>query len=138
MVTTTRRPALSWAAVGGAVRYQVWINISRTDYDFAAAGNLIDLYTKVAEPTGTSYTPTWDLPDRWTYKWYVVAVNGSGATTTSNIRRFSVYLPDAGDGRRRRRHRQRRAGTSTATARSSRTRTGGSRSRPASTTCSGG
>ncbi|MGC9665995.1 discoidin domain-containing protein [Planosporangium sp. 12N6] len=93
MVTTTRRPALSWAAVPGAVRYQVWINISRTDYDFTAAGNLIDLYTKVAEPTGTSYTPSWDLPDRWTYKWYVVSVSGSGATTTSAIRRFSVYLP---------------------------------------------
>ncbi|MFG2052969.1 discoidin domain-containing protein [Micromonospora sp. NPDC048930] len=91
MVTTTRRPTLSWAAVAGATRYQVWINISRTDYDFTAPGNLIDLYTKVAEPTGTSYTPTWDLPDRWTYKWYVTAV---GATTTaSNIRRFSVYLP---------------------------------------------
>jgi beta-glucosidase len=93
MVTTTRRPALSWAAVSGAVRYQVWINISRTDYDFTQSGNLIDLYTKVAEPTGTSYTPTWDLPDRWTYKWYVVSVNGSGATTTSNIRTFSLYLP---------------------------------------------
>ncbi|MEV4754827.1 discoidin domain-containing protein [Micromonospora sp. NPDC049559] len=92
MVTTTRRPALSWAAVGGASRYQVWINISRTDYDFTAAGNLIDLYTKVAEPTGTSYTPSWDLPDRWTYKWYVVAVTGGG-TSTSNIRRFSVYVP---------------------------------------------
>ncbi|MBB5871658.1 beta-glucosidase-like glycosyl hydrolase [Allocatelliglobosispora scoriae] len=93
MITTTRRPALSWAAVGGAVRYQVWINISRTDYDFTQPGNLIDLYTKVAEPTGTTYTPTWDLPDRWTYKWYITSVNGSGATTTSNIRRFSVYLP---------------------------------------------
>src|SRR5436190_573042 len=93
MVTGTRRPALSWAAVGGAVKYQVWINISRTDYDFTAAGNLIDLYTKVAEPTGTSYTPTWDLPDRWTYKWFVVSVNGSNATTTSNIRTFSVYVP---------------------------------------------
>jgi beta-glucosidase-like glycosyl hydrolase len=94
MVTTTRRPALSWNAVGGAARYQVWINISRTDYDFTQPGNLIDLYTKVAEPTGTTYTPTWDLPDRWTYKWYVVAVNGSGGTIqVSNIRRFSVYLP---------------------------------------------
>jgi beta-glucosidase len=92
MITTTRRPALSWAAVPGAARYQVWINISRTDYDFTASGNLIDLYTRVAEPTGTSYTPTWDLPDRWTYKWYVVAVGTSG-TTTSNIRTFSVYLP---------------------------------------------
>ncbi len=94
MVTGTRRPALSWAGVPGAVRYQVWINISRTDYDFTASGSLLDLYTKVAEPTGTSYTPTWDLPDRWTYRWYVVAVTGSGATSTSTIRTFGVYLPD--------------------------------------------
>ncbi|MFI6327576.1 discoidin domain-containing protein [Micromonospora chersina] len=91
MVTTSRRPVLTWAAVAGATRYQVWINISRTDYDFAAPGNLLDLYTKVAEPTGTSYTPTWDLPDRWTYKWYVTATGAT--TTTSTIRRFSVYLP---------------------------------------------
>ncbi|MFG3600974.1 discoidin domain-containing protein [Micromonospora chersina] len=91
MVTTTRRPVLTWAAVAGATRYQVWINISRTDYDFTAPGNLLDLYTKVAEPTGTSYTPTWDLPDRWTYKWYVTATGAT--TTTSTIRRFSVYLP---------------------------------------------
>ena len=93
MVTTTRRPTLSWAAVAGTARYQVWINISRTDYDFTAPGNLIDLATLVAEPTGTSFTPGWDLPDRWTYKWFVVAVNSSGGTTTSAIRRFSVYLP---------------------------------------------
>jgi beta-glucosidase len=93
MVTDTRRPTLSWAAVPGAVRYQVWINISRTDYDFTASGNLLDFYTKVAEPAGTSYTPTWDLPDRWTYKWFIVAVSGSNATTTSNIQTFSVYLP---------------------------------------------
>jgi beta-glucosidase-like glycosyl hydrolase len=93
MVTATRRPAFSWAAVPGAAHYQVWINISRTDYDFTASGNLLDFYTKVAEPTGTSYTPTWDLSDRWTYKWFVVAVPASGATTTSNIRTFSLYLP---------------------------------------------
>ncbi|NUT35573.1 MAG: hypothetical protein HOV79_21175 [Hamadaea sp.] len=92
-ITTTRRPAFSWAAVSGAVRYQLWINVSRTDYDFAASGSLLDVYTKVAETTGTSYTPTWDLPDRWTYKWYAVAVTGSGATTTSNIRTFGIYLP---------------------------------------------
>jgi beta-glucosidase-like glycosyl hydrolase len=88
MITTTRRPTLSWNAVAGATRYQVWINISRTDYDFAASGNLIDLYTKVAEPTGTSYTPSWDISDRWTYKWFVVA--GDAA---SNIRTFSLYVP---------------------------------------------
>jgi beta-glucosidase-like glycosyl hydrolase len=93
MVTNTRRPAFSWAAVAGAAHYQVWLNISRTDYDFTAAGNLIDVYTKVAEPTGTSYTPTWDISDRWTYKWYVVSVTASNATTTSNIRTFSLYVP---------------------------------------------
>jgi beta-glucosidase len=93
MVTGTRRPTLSWAAVPGAVHYQVWINISRTDYDFTTSGSLLDLYTKVAEPTGTSYTPTWDLPDRWTYKWFIVAVNASNATTTSSIRTFCVYIP---------------------------------------------
>ncbi|MFJ2957941.1 discoidin domain-containing protein [Streptomyces sp. NPDC087270] len=94
MVTNTRRPQLSWAAVPDAAHYEVWINISRTDYDFTASGSLLDLYTKVAEPTGTGYTPSWDITDRWTYKWYVVAVSGSGARTTSDIRRFSVYLPD--------------------------------------------
>jgi beta-glucosidase-like glycosyl hydrolase len=93
MITNTRRPVLSWAAVAGAVRYEVWLNVSRSDYDFAASGNLLDLYTKVAEPTGTSYTPTWDITDRWTYKWFVVSVSGSGARTTSNIRTFSIYLP---------------------------------------------
>jgi hypothetical protein len=80
MITTTRRPALSWAAVSGAVRYQVWINISRTDYDFTQSGNLLD-----STPRWPSHRhqlhPTWDSADRWTYKWYVVSVNGSGATT---------------------------------------------------------
>ncbi|WP_157545628.1 discoidin domain-containing protein [Hamadaea tsunoensis] len=92
MVTNTRRPVFSWAAVGGATKYQVWLNVSRTDYDFTQSGSLLDLYTKVAEVTGTSYTPTWDISDRWTYKWYVTAVLGSG-TSTSNIRRFSLYVP---------------------------------------------
>jgi beta-glucosidase-like glycosyl hydrolase len=94
MVTTTRRPQLSWNAVGGTAHYEVWLNISRTDYDWTAPGDLLDLYTKVAEPTGTTYTPSWDITDRWTYKWFVVAVSGSGARTTSGIRQFSVYLPD--------------------------------------------
>ncbi|ALG08798.1 discoidin domain-containing protein [Kibdelosporangium phytohabitans] len=89
MITDTRRPQLSWSAAPGATRYQVWLNVSREDYDFAAAGNLLDLYTKVAETTGTSYTPTWDISDRWTYKWYVVASDGSAST----IREFSVYVP---------------------------------------------
>src|SRR6185312_2621140 len=94
MVTDSHRPMLAWASVPGAAHYEVWLNVSRTDYDFTASGRLLDLYTKVAEPTGTSYTPTWDVADRWTYKWYVVSVNGSGATTTSNVRTFSLYLPN--------------------------------------------
>ncbi|MEO3812208.1 discoidin domain-containing protein [Sphaerisporangium sp. B11E5] len=94
MITDTRRPAFSWAAVSGAARYEVWLNVSRADYDFAAPGRLLDLYTKVAEPTGTGYTPTWDIADRWTYRWYVVAVSGSGTRTTSGIRTFSLYLPE--------------------------------------------
>ncbi|TDD86181.1 hypothetical protein E1293_09835 [Actinomadura darangshiensis] len=94
MVTNTRRPPLSWSGVSGTARYEVWINISRTDYDFTASGSLLDLYTKVAETPGTGYTPSWDIGDRWTYRWYVVAVGGSGARTTSDIRTFSVYLPD--------------------------------------------
>ncbi|GHJ41757.1 glycoside hydrolase family 3 C-terminal domain-containing protein [Streptomyces sp. TS71-3] len=94
MVTDTRRPAFSWSSVAGTDHYEVWLNISRTDYDFTASGNLLDLYTKVAEPTGTGYTPTWDITDRWTYRWFVVAVGGSGQRTTSDIRAFSVYLPD--------------------------------------------
>ncbi|HEY0497267.1 MAG TPA: discoidin domain-containing protein [Kutzneria sp.] len=93
MLTSTRRPTFSWAAVAGATHYQLWLNISRTDYDFTASGNLLDFYTKVAEPTGTSYTPTWDISDRWTYKWFVVSVDGGGATKTSNINTFSLYLP---------------------------------------------
>ena len=93
MVTDSHRPMLAWASVPGAAHYEVWLNVSRTDYDFTASGRLLDLYTKVAEPTGTSHTPTWDVADRWTYKWYVVAVTGSGTKTTSNIRTFSLYLP---------------------------------------------
>ncbi|MFD0686215.1 discoidin domain-containing protein [Actinomadura fibrosa] len=94
MVTSTRRPAFSWASVPGTARYELWINVSRTDYDFTASGPLLDLYTKVAEPTGTTYTPTWDITDRWTYRWFVVAVSGSGARTTSAIRTFSLYMPE--------------------------------------------
>ncbi len=92
MVTNNRRPALSWNTVSGAIRYEVWLNINRTDYDWHASGNLLDRYTKMADVTGTSYTLTQDLPDRWTYKWYIIAILGSG-TKRSNTSTFSVYLP---------------------------------------------
>ncbi|MBN1411594.1 MAG: discoidin domain-containing protein [Spirochaetales bacterium] len=91
MVTNTRRPTLSWNGVS-ANYYEVWLNITRTDYDFTQWGSLLDRFTKMAEVSGTTYTLTQDLPDRWTYKWYVVAVNGS-ARSYSNLGIFSVYLP---------------------------------------------
>ena len=93
MITNTRRPALSWNAVSGTVRYEVWMNISRTDYDFTAPGSLLERYTKLADVTTNNYTLTTDLSDRWTYKWYVIAVDGANATKKSNTLTFSIYLP---------------------------------------------
>ncbi len=92
MITNTRTPLLTWQAKAGAVRYEVWINISRNDYDWNASGNLLDRYTKVAEVTGTSYTAP-SLADRWTYKWYVIAADGNGNRSQSGIGQFSIYLP---------------------------------------------
>ncbi|MBN2485597.1 MAG: discoidin domain-containing protein [Bacteroidales bacterium] len=92
MVTNTRRPTFTWDAVAGSTNYQVWVNITRTDYDWRASGNLLDRYTKVADVSTNSYTMTSDLNDRWTYKWYVVST-GSGGTKYSNKQQFSVYLP---------------------------------------------
>jgi len=92
MITNTRTPILTWEAKAGTARYEVWVNLSRTDYDWNATGNLLDRYTKVAEVAGTScVTPS--LVDRWTYKWYVVAVDGNGNKSQSSIGQFSVYLP---------------------------------------------
>ena len=93
MITNTRRPTMTWNAVSGTASYQVWVNISRTDYDWTASGNLLDRYTQVGTTTATSFTLTNDLSDRWTYKWYVIAVDGSGGKKQSNILQFSVYLP---------------------------------------------
>ncbi|WP_241759647.1 galactose-binding domain-containing protein [Pyxidicoccus parkwayensis] len=93
MITGTRRPTLQWAAVTGATNYKVYLNISRNDYDWMAPGSLLDRYTLMTTTTATSWTLTEDLPDRWTYKWYVVATLPSGGTTRSDLRTFSVYLP---------------------------------------------
>jgi beta-glucosidase len=92
MICDTHRPILTWNADPRAVRYEVWLNVSRKDYDWFAPGALLDRYTKVGEVTGTTYTCD-SLPDRWTYKWYVVSVDGSGNKSKSGIRVFSKYLP---------------------------------------------
>ncbi|WP_343073430.1 galactose-binding domain-containing protein [Pyxidicoccus fallax] len=93
MITNTRRPTLQWAAVTGATNYRVYLNVSRDDYDWMAPGGLLDRYTLMATTSGTSWTLDQDLPDRWTYKWYVVATFPSGNTSRSDLRTFSVYLP---------------------------------------------
>jgi beta-glucosidase len=93
MITTTRRPTFSWAAVTGATSYKLYVNITRSDYNWMAAGSLLDRFTEMGTTTGTSFTLTQDLSDRWTYKWYVVAQLSSGSTSRSDLRTFSVYLP---------------------------------------------
>lgn len=92
MITNTRTPSLTWEPKAGAVKYEVWVNLTRNDYDWNAPGNLLDRYTKVAEVTGTQVNAP-SLVDRWTYKWYVVAVDSSGGRSQSGIGQFSVYLP---------------------------------------------
>ena len=93
LITNTRRPTLSWAAVTGASNYKVFVNITRSDYDWMAAGSLLDRYTEVGIVTTNSFTLNQDLSDRWTYKWYVVATLSAGGTSRSDIGNFSVYLP---------------------------------------------
>ena len=93
MVTTTRTPTLSWNESPGATRYEVWVNVTRTDYDWYQLGSLLDRFTKVGEVTGTTYTLEEPLSDRWTYKWYIVAASET-ETTYSDVGQFSVYLPE--------------------------------------------
>lgn len=93
MITETRRPTLMWEAVDGAQSYEVWLNITRDDYDWYRCGSLLDRFTKVGESTVNSFTLTADLPDRWTYKWYVIAKTSDGMVRNSDLGQFSIYLP---------------------------------------------
>jgi beta-glucosidase len=92
MMCDSRKVTLTWEASPKAVNYEVWLNITRDDYDFMAPGSLLDRYTKVGETKTTTFTTT-DLTDRWTYKWYIVAVAADKTTAKSDIGQFSVYLP---------------------------------------------
>ena len=94
VITGTRKPLLSWKPDTNAVSYDVYLNISRTDYDWTAGGtSLLDNYTKIAEgiPDDSMLAPS--LDDRWTYKWYVVSVDAAGNRKNSAIDTFSVYNP---------------------------------------------
>lgn len=92
MVTTTRKPALTWDACPGATNYEVYLNITRNDYEWYASGNLLDRYTKVGVTATNSFTVPIDLVDRWTYKWYVVAATPAG-NKYSNKTQFGLYIP---------------------------------------------
>jgi beta-glucosidase len=53
---------------------------------------MLDRYTLVGQSTTNSFTMPYDLVDRWTYKWYVLAFT-NGGTQVSNTQQFGVYLP---------------------------------------------
>jgi len=92
MVTNTRRPTFTWNAFTGATKYEVYLNITRSDYAWYASGNLLDRYTKVGETSTNSFAVPVDLVDRWTYKWYVVATT-PGGNKYSNKTQFGLYIP---------------------------------------------
>jgi beta-glucosidase-like glycosyl hydrolase len=92
MITNSRKPTFTWNAVSGATRYDIYVNITRSDYDWYASGNFLERYTKVGESATPNFTITTDLVDRWTYRWYVIAATSSG-NKTSNKLQFSVYIP---------------------------------------------
>ncbi|MGL5828992.1 MAG: glycoside hydrolase family 3 N-terminal domain-containing protein, partial [Angustibacter sp.] len=93
LLTSSRRPTFRWAAEPGTQSYEIWLNVSRGDYDFKASGSLLDVYTKVGTSRTTSFTPNWSIPDRWTYRWYVTAVGTNGSRQTSNVEGFGMYIP---------------------------------------------
>ena len=92
MITTTRKPTLTWDACPGATNYEVYLNITRNDYEWYASGNLLDRYTKVGVTATNSFVVPIDLVDRWTYKWYVVATTPNG-NKYSNKTQFGLYIP---------------------------------------------
>ncbi len=92
MVTDTRKPTFTWEASPDATKYEIFVNITRNDYEWHTAGNLLDRYTKVGESATNSFTMNIDLVDRWTYKWYVIATTASGMKY-SNKQQFGLYIP---------------------------------------------
>ncbi len=93
MISDTRKPTFKWNSFSGATKYELYVNITRTDYDWMAPGSLLDRYSKVGETTTTQLAIPTDLSDRWTYKWYVVATDGQNKQHYSETKQFSLYLP---------------------------------------------
>jgi beta-glucosidase len=93
VLSDSRRPVLNWESVNGADTYEVWVNITKENYDWYKMGSLLDRFTKIGEVSEPGFTVPADLPDRWTYKWYIVA-NTSNGQEYSDLGIFSVYLPE--------------------------------------------
>lgn len=92
-IVDTREVNLNWQSVAGAESYDVYLNITKTNYDFSQSGEFLERYTKIASTSSTSVL-TSELSDRWTYRWYVVAHLADGSSVTSENRRFSLYIPE--------------------------------------------
>ena len=90
----TRRPTFKWDNLNGASKYEIYVNVTRDDYDWTAPGNLLDRYTKVGESNTNEFTMPYDLVDRWTYKWYVIAKDAAGNLHYSNTNVFALYIPE--------------------------------------------
>ena len=58
MLSDSRKPQFSWENVSGAIRYDIYVNVSKDDYDWYASGNLLDRYTKVGETTSNRFNNT--------------------------------------------------------------------------------
>ncbi|WP_010419190.1 discoidin domain-containing protein [Anaerophaga thermohalophila] len=93
VVWDSRRPTLTWENVSSAETYEIWVNITKDHYDWYQMGSLLDRFTKIGEVSESNFTVSTDLPDRWTYKWYIVANTPSGKQY-SDLGNFSVYLPE--------------------------------------------
>lgn len=93
MITDSRTPVFNWVAHQDVVNYEVYVNVTRDDYDWYASGNFLDRYVKVGETTSTSLVMPYDLVDRWTYKAYVLGMTSTGDTLVSSINQFGVYIP---------------------------------------------
>jgi beta-glucosidase-like glycosyl hydrolase len=93
VVTSSEGLVLSWQAVPGATRYEVWMNITKDNYDWYGSGNLLDQFTKIGESTTNSFTVTMKLQERWTYRWYTTGYTESNTQVFSDKGTFSLYHP---------------------------------------------
>ncbi len=75
------RPVITWTAVAGAVRYEIWLSNLTTGQRIAADSNL----------QSTSYTPTQNLPSSNNFRVWIRAFDSSDTSTAWSVpANFSV------------------------------------------------